>query len=60
MNPTLTPNSFRYSFKSQDRDPENHVRKQKIVKELADISIFARNGCRSKYDVHQEVKSIPQ
>ena len=60
MNPSLTPNSFQYSFKYQNRDTENHVRKQKIVKELADISMFARNGCRSKYDVHEKVKSIPQ
>lgn len=60
MNPKLTPNSFRYSLKSQHRDPEKHVRQQKIVKELADISMFARQGCRSKYDVHEKVKSIPQ
>ena len=34
MNPALTPNSFQYSFKYQNRDTENHVRKQKIVKEF--------------------------
>ena len=60
MNPNLTPNSFQTSFKSQGNDTENHTKKPKIVKELADISIFTRHSARSKYDVHEKVKSIPQ
>lgn len=60
MNPKLTPNSFQTSFKCQSNDSENHTREPKIVKELADISIFTRHYARSQYDVHEKVKSISQ